>query len=111
MFALEEPIGVDLKCAPGQVWIQEFDATSNPLGFGPFWRTVALDGRAVTFSRVLFPKGFNPHRISESRAIGVVVDSVGLERLATLSLPRFSRQDPAPLDPLTSPALPTPEEN
>ena len=111
MFALEEPIGVDLKCAPRQVWIQEFDATSNPLGFGPFWRTVALDGEGVTFSRVLFPKGFNPHRISESRAIGVVVDSVGLQRLAILSLPRFSRQDPAPLDPLTYPALLTPEEN
>lgn len=93
MFAAEEPIGVDLKCAPGRVWIQEFQHSfRHPLGFGPSWRTVTLDRQPATFSRVVFPDGFNPSRITESRAIGVVEDPMGLQRVATVSLSSTSRQ-------------------
>ena len=99
MFPRAEPIGVDLKCAPGQVWIQEFHATSHPLGFGPFWRTVTLAVEPVAFSRVILPQGFHPHSISESRAIGVVADPMGLQRVATVSLPLLSRQGPVPINP------------
>lgn len=99
MFPRAEPLAVDLKCAPGQVWLQEFHATSHPLGFGPFWRAVALSGESVTFSRVILPQGFHPHSISESRAIGVVADPMGLQRVATVSLPQFSRQGPVPINP------------
>ena len=87
MFATEEPIGIDLKCAPGRVWIQEFDGTSHPLGYGPVWRTVTFNGTSVVFSRVVFPGNFAPYRVSESRAVGVMADSVGLQRVATVVLP------------------------
>lgn len=90
LFPPDAPIAVDIKCAPGLVWIQEFHTNSHPLGFGPSWRTVSLDTDRPKWSRVVFPAGFNPHRISESRAIGVVVDVFGLERVATVSLPSRS---------------------
>ena len=87
LFPAEEPFAVDVKCSPGQVWIQEFDPSGHPLGYGPLWRTVALGPRPTVFSRVLFPADFSPFRISDSRAIGVVEDSLGFQRLAAVSLP------------------------
>ena len=96
MFAVDEPIGVDLKCAPGRVWIREFEPTSHPLGYGPLWRTVNFDGETPTFSRVVFPPDFNPYRITETHAIGVLLDSVDLQRVAAVSLPLFPRQSPSP---------------
>ena len=105
LFATDEPLGVDLKCAPGRVWIQEFVGTTHPLGYGPLWRTVNL-GDGVTFSRIVFPPDFDPHRITETHAIGVLLDSVGLQRVATVSLPPFSRQG-LPESPPSPPAYPT----
>ena len=107
MFAVEEPLGVDLKCAPDRVWIREFNGASHPLGYGPSWRTVDLDGEPPTFSRVVFPPDFNPYRIAKSRAIGVVVDAMGLERVASVTLPLFARQGPSPssLTVATSPTV------
>lgn len=102
-FAREAPIGVDLKCAPSMVWIQEFDRVAHPLGYGPSWRTVSFDRGPVTFSRVVFPPGFAPHRISESSALGVVGDPEGYQRVTAVALPSFSRQG-APPD---TPSLPT----
>ena len=96
MFAVEEPLGVDLKCAPGRVWIREFEANSHPLGYGPLWRTVNFDGENLTFSRVVFPPDFNPYRITETHAIGVLLDSTGLQRVAAVSLPLSARQGPSP---------------
>ena len=81
---------------PGQVWIQEFDGASHPLGYGRFWRTVTFDRGSVTFSRVVFPADFQPHRISASRALGVVVDPEGCQHVATVSLQSLSRQGPQP---------------
>ena len=95
LFGVHEPLAVDLRCSPSKVWIQEFDADSHPLGFGPVWRTVALGHRPAVFSRVLFPPEFSPYRISDSLAIGVVADSVGFQRLAAVTLP--STLDPEPL--------------
>ena len=105
MFAAEEPLAVDLKCSPGQVWIQEFDSDTHPLGYGPIWRTVALGHGSAAFSRVLFPNDFSPHRISESRAIGVVVDSVGFQRVATVELPPRADPGPLPVHSSGSPAI------
>ncbi|MXW18917.1 MAG: hypothetical protein F4123_05135 [Gemmatimonadetes bacterium] len=99
LFAIDEPLGVDLKCAPHRVWIQEFEGTSHPLGYGPLWRTVNFDDEIATFSRVVFPPDFNPYRIAETHAIGVLLDSAGLQRVATVSLPLFSRQVPSPSPP------------
>jgi len=106
MFPVEEPLGVDLKCAPNTVWIQEFDATSHPLGHGPLWRTVNFDGETPSFSRVVFPPDFNPYRITETHAIGVLLDPVGLQRVATVSLPLSARQGPSPSPP-PQPTYPT----
>ena len=106
MFPVEEPLGVDLKCAPNTVWIQEFDAVSHPLGQGPLWRTVNFDGETPTFSRVAFPPDFNPYRITEMLAIGVLLDAVGLQRVATVSLPLSARQGPSPSPP-PPPTYPT----
>lgn len=100
-FAREGPIGVDLKCAPGKVWIQEFDRVAHPLGYGPSWRTVSIDPGPVTFSRVVFPPGFQPHRFSASSALGVVGDPEGRQRVAAVPLPPFSRQGPSPETPPT----------
>lgn len=86
-FPTEAPAGVDLKCAPDRVWIQEFDGDSHPLGYGPHWRAVRLDGSAPRFARVSFPPGFQPVRVSGSRMLGVVTDSVSLQRLAQVDLP------------------------
>lgn len=86
-FPTEAPAGVDLKCAPGHVWIQEFDGDSHPLGYGPRWHTVRLDGTEPRFARVSFPPGFQPVRVSNSGMLGVVTDSVSLQRLAHVDLP------------------------
>lgn len=91
LFAKEEPLGVDLKCAPDRVWIRSFEG-SDPLGNGPLWRTVSLHRALPAFSRVVFPAGFIPHRITESLAFGVVADAGGLQRLATVLVPPFARQ-------------------
>ena len=96
MFPIEQPLGVDLKCAPNRVWIREFAGSSHPLGYGPFWRTVNVDQESPTFSRVVFPPDFNPYRMTGSRAIGVVLNSVGLQRVAAVTLPQFPRQGPSP---------------
>ena len=101
LFATEEPIAVDLKCAPNLVWIQSFEG-SHPLGYGPLWTTVSYHRASPAFSRVVFPAGFIPHRITESFAFGVVADTGGLQRLATVFVPPFARQRPR--SPSTIPA-------
>ena len=86
-FAPSTPVGVDIRCAPGRVWIQEFDGESDPLGRGRHWRTVALAGSEPTFTRVTLPGGFRPYRISDSRMLGVVTDTLGLQSVAGIRLP------------------------
>ena len=83
----EAPLGVDLRCAPDRVWIQEFDGHSHPLGYGRAWQTVPVDDRAEPFQRVIFPDRFAPFRITDSVAIGIVEDSVELQRVAVVRLP------------------------
>ena len=84
--AADAPAGIELRCAPGRVWIQEFDGSSPPLGYGRTWVTIALDGEVPRFQRVFFPDGFTPYRFTDSVAIGVVTDSVDLQRLAVVRL-------------------------
>lgn len=86
-FAQSAPLGVDIRCARGRVWIQEFDGGSDPLGRGRHWRTVALEGGEPRFSRVTLPGGFRPYRISDSRMLGVVTDTLGLQSVAAIELP------------------------
>ena len=80
------PIGIDLRCSPGRIWIQEFDGSSHPLGYGRTWMTVALDDAGPQFQRVLFPDGFTPYRLTDSVAVGVVTDSMELQRVAVVRL-------------------------
>ena len=54
------PVGVDLRCSPERIWIQEFDGSSHPLGYGRAWMTVSLHDRDPRFQRVVFPDGFAP---------------------------------------------------
>ena len=84
--AAEAPLGVDLRCAPGRIWIQEFDRSSHPLGYGRTWMTVAFDDAAPRFQKVVFPDGFTPYRLTDSVAIGVVTDSTELQRVAVVRL-------------------------
>ncbi len=87
MFSADAPLGVDLKCRTGRVWVQEFDGDADALGFGPVWRTVSVNGRYPSSIRVTFPEGFTLHRILGSKVLGVMTDSLGLERIAAISLP------------------------
>ncbi len=89
------PIGVDVRCSPGRIWIQEFDGSSHPLGYGRAWMTVTLSNGDPRFQRVVFPEGFAPYRLTDEVAIGVVTDSVELQRVAVVRL--------AGGDPLLSP--------
>ena len=82
----EAPIGIDLRCSPGRVWIQEFDGSSHHVGYGGAWRVVSLNDRTQRFRRVIFPDGFIPHRITDSSAIGIVTDSVDLQHVAVVGL-------------------------
>ena len=87
LFPDDAPAGVDLLCAPDRVWIQQFHGDSHPLGYGPHWRTVSLDGPAPRFGRVALPPGFQPVRFAGSGMLGVVTDSLSLQRLARVELP------------------------
>lgn len=80
------PVGVDLRCSPGRIWVREFDGSSHPLGYGRAWMTVALDDAAPRFQRIVFPDGFTPYRLTGSVAIGVATDSRELQRVAIVSL-------------------------
>ena len=101
MFSVDAPLGVDLKCGAGRVWVQEFDGTVNPLGFGLAWRTISLNGQRASI-RVTLPAGFTLHRIFGSKILGVVTDSLGLERIATISLPPALPSAPDAGSPLDS---------
>ena len=80
------PIGIDLRCSPERIWIQEFDGPPHPLGYGRTWMTVALDDTAPRFQRIVFPDGFTPHRLTDSVAVGLVKDSLELQRVALVRL-------------------------
>ena len=90
-FATSAPLGVDIKCSAGRVWIQEFDSGAHPLGLGRRWWTIAFAGDAPVYSRVILPAGFKPYRISDSQMLGVVTGSLDLQRVASIQLPRSLR--------------------
>ncbi|WP_419166825.1 hypothetical protein [Candidatus Palauibacter sp.] len=82
----EAPIGIDLRCSPGRVWIQAFDGSSHPLGYGRAWSTVSLGDPEPQFQRVIFPDGFTPYRFTDTTAIGVLTDAMDLQRVAVVRL-------------------------
>ncbi len=90
-FATSTPLGVDIRCAEGRVWIQEFDGSAHPLGLGRRWRTITLAGDAPAYSQVTLPPGFRPYRISESQMLGVVTDSMDLQQVASIPIPSSLR--------------------
>ena len=90
-FATSAPLGIDIKCSAGRVWIQEFDGAAHPLGLGWRWRMIAFAGSAPAYSEVVLPVGFRPYRISESQMLGVVTDSLGLQRVASIPVPSSLR--------------------
>ncbi len=87
LFPRDAPFAVDLKCAPDLVWIQDFDGSAHPLGYGPLWHAVAQGDGVPRFAAVRFPAGFSPFRISTSQALGVVTDRNSVQRLAVVHLP------------------------
>ena len=90
-FATSAPLGVDIKCSAGRVWIQEFESGAHPLGLGRRWWTIALAGEVPVYLQVILPAGFRPYRISDSRMLGVVTDSLDLQRVASIHLPASLR--------------------
>lgn len=87
LFPPGAPVAVDLRCGPNRVWLQEYDRSSSPLGYGTLWRAMPLNepGRP-RFMRVAFPPRFAPFRFLDTQALGTVVNSSGLERLAVAEL-------------------------
>ena len=73
----DAPIAVDMICAEDRVWIQEFDRSR--------WRSIDPTSGASAL-RVEFPHGFKPYSISQSRIVGVVTDSIALQRVAAVDL-------------------------
>lgn len=80
------PIGIDVRCSPGRIWIQEFDGSSYPLGYGRAWMTVSRRDGDPRFQRVVFPEGFAPYRLTDSVAVGVVTNAMELQRVAVVVL-------------------------
>ena len=84
----ETPLGVNLLCAAGRLWIQEFDGLAHQPGYGKAWWSVDLTDGAARVERVVFPDRFTPFQMTDSTAIGVVTDSIELQRVAVVRLPR-----------------------
>ena len=90
-FPAERPLAVDVRCAPGRLWLQEFDGGTHPLGQGRRWRTIALADGAGEFVQLSLPAGFQPYEMASDRMLGVVTDSLGLQRVATVEVPESLR--------------------
>lgn len=88
LFPQEAPLAVDLRCGPSRIWLQEYDGSSSPLGYGTLWQTASASerGRQPYFTQVAFPSGFAPLRFLGPQVLGTVVNSAGLERLAVAEL-------------------------
>ncbi len=82
----ETPLGIDVRCSAGRVWIQEFDGSHHALGYGRLWRSVSLTSRSPGFQRIVFPDGFGAMRFSDSLAIGVFTYADKLQRVAIVRL-------------------------
>lgn len=82
----QAPVGIDLRCSAGHVWIQVFDGERHPLGYGKTWRRVSLGGRSPQFQEIVFPEGFAAIRLGDSLAIGVETNAAELQRIAIVRL-------------------------
>lgn len=84
LFPQHVPPAVSFKCGSnGELWLQQFDTSDNPLGFGRRWWRLG----GVRPSRVTFPTGFQPFVFLDSLAIGVSKDELDVERIASAPLP------------------------
>ena len=64
------------RCGPNRIWLQEYDGSSSPLGYGAWWRTAKMDERPRhRFTRVVFPPEFVPLRFPETQVMGTVANS------------------------------------
>ena len=81
-FATVAPPAVDVLCDDhGRVWLEDFSTADHPLGYGRTWRVYGT-GRSETV--VTFPGGFAPQHVTGDRAIGVMTDSLDVQRVATV---------------------------
>jgi hypothetical protein len=83
-FGEHVPPAADLLCDfAARTWIERFDNSADPLGYGRDWLVVEGD----TFRRVRFPERFRPIHIGERQAIGILTDSLDVQRVATTEIP------------------------
>jgi hypothetical protein len=83
-FGQTVPPAVNLLCdAQGDAWLQSFSTEDHPLGYGREWTIL---GRRGASRRVRFPAGFQPHALTRGAAIGVLRDSVDVQRIARVPL-------------------------
>ncbi|HEU4560259.1 MAG TPA: hypothetical protein VFS20_20585 [Longimicrobium sp.] len=80
------PPAVDVLCdSHGQVWLQQFSTQDHPLGYGREWMVVGRSGKSRWFR---FPPGFQPRAFTRSAVIGVQTDSLDVQQVAKVVLPR-----------------------
>jgi hypothetical protein len=85
-FATVAPNAVDMLCDDeGRIWLQSFSTADHPLGYGRAWRVHDLSSSG---SLVTFPQGFAPRHLAAGKAVGVLTDSLDVQRVAAV---RYAR--------------------
>lgn len=79
----EEPFFSDVLAGrDGTIWLRRY----RPFENGSRWEVVGADGRWL--DQVWLPDGFEPHVVTELKVMGVMVDSLGVERIRAYPLQR-----------------------
>ena len=82
------PPAVAMLCDDtGRVWVETFSTADHPLGYGRSWRVHGMSESTAT-SVVTFPPQFIPWSLAGGRAVGVVTDSLDVQRVATVRYQR-----------------------
>ena len=80
------PPAVRVLCDEGRtLWLQRYITADEPRGLGREW-VIFSKGRVVR--RYRFPPRFQPMALHGAKAIGILRDSLGIDRVAAVNVPR-----------------------
>lgn len=82
-FSKTTPPAVSLLCdVDGTAWLQGFDTSDDPRGYGRLWYGISPAGRS---SQASMPRGFQPIAVREHRFVGWLTDEDGVQRIARVA--------------------------